>query len=154
MKGRNEEWRKISRMKASRKGKLGLSERTGVRSRPTLFSGNEKRSLTISSGWGGRLQSSVLSHICTWKRNHNQLINFDSSKMCVPALLFNQHKNENEPIISNIIKAMHFLRLLLSCEMNKKALLTQFLIKPFLYLWVSHQVHHRPRQGSGDGVET
>lgn len=38
VKGRNEEWRKISRMKASRNGKLGLSERRGERSRPTLSS--------------------------------------------------------------------------------------------------------------------
>lgn len=72
---------------------------------------------------------------------HNQTFNFESSKTCVPALLFayftfNQRKNENDSFISSIIK---FIRLLLSCEINK---LTQFLIKPFLYLWVSHQVHH------------
>lgn len=38
MKGRNEEWRKVSKMKHSKKGKLGLSERRGVRSGSTFLS--------------------------------------------------------------------------------------------------------------------
>lgn len=43
VKGRKDEWRKVSKMKASTNGKFCLSERRGMRSRPTLSSVNNEK---------------------------------------------------------------------------------------------------------------